>query len=292
LTDYVRQTPYWWSGWTGEIPSSSYPSLLVAFFLIAVGFYAVWHHDKWMGFLPLFALIAHTTTFALINRSGGRFFLPVDWVSAFYYGIGLTDISLFFLRWTGGDQLDWLEEKNNHTAFVSLNRKKPWRVGLVLLGIVLVGAALPVAEVLIPEQYTPVEKNSRLETLLHSDALTEDERKVWDSVLASGGEVLYGRALYPRYYPAGKVNINVKIPVEEEISQMLFYLSGPKLGFFAVPTQKWEVDFPHGSDVLVLGCSKDIVSLAIYDPKKGELIDLLWREPLIEKPVTCPLPGE
>jgi hypothetical protein len=294
LTDYVRQTPYWWSGWTGEIPANSHPSLWVIFFLIAVGFYAVWQHEKWIGLLPLFAFLAHITTFALINRSGGRFLLPVDWVSALYYGIGLTELSLFFLRWTGGDQIDWLEEKNDYAAFINLNGKKPWLIGLVLLGIVLVGAAPPVAELLIPEQYTIAEKNSRLETLLQSDTLTEDEIEIWDSVLASGGDVLYGRALYPRYYPAGEAAINVDVikNAEERTSRILFYLSGPKLGFLAIPTQEWGVDFPHGSDVLALGCSTDLVSVAIYDPDKGELIDMLWRDPLVEKNVTCPLTSE
>ncbi|MEA3351418.1 MAG: hypothetical protein U9Q82_12410 [Chloroflexota bacterium] len=292
LERFVRDTPYWWPQWSGDIPTTSYVPLGLTLLLLAVGIGAVWQRQKLIGLFPLLALFAHIIIFALMKRSGGRFLVVTDWASAMYYGIGLTELSMGFWGWMNIAPIDPGEQKKLRESSQAWNTK--WMYGLVILVILLIGSAPPMVEKIIPERYTSEQKQIRLDALLHEEnnLLTKHEREIWDSMLSSGGSVMYGRALAPIYYQPGTAKLDAGFRARQKPSRIEFYLIGTKRRALDIPTHDWMVDFPYGSDVMVLGCSTDIVSVAIYEDDGENLRDVLWREPILEYPVTCPLPGE
>ena len=292
LERFVRNTPYWWPDWSGEIPSTSYIPFGLTLLLISIGLGTVWKSQQWIGLFPLLALFAHVFIFALMKRSGGRFLVVTDWASAMYYGIGLSELSIGFLAWLNVDVLTSFDQRKHRDSKHRWHNK--WIYGLSILVILLIGAAPPAVEKLIPEQYTSEQKQSRLNALLEdrNGFLNHQEREIWESMLSSGGSVMFGRALYPNFYQSGTAKEDANELARQKGSRIEFYLVGTERHYLEVPTNDWLVDFPHGSDVVVLGCSTDVVSVAIYSSDGESPRDIFWRDPLVKKPVTCPLSGE
>ena len=292
LERFVRDTPYWWSEWSGDIPTTSYVPFGLALFLIAVGIGTVWKRQKWVGLFPFLALMAHMSIFALRNRSGGRFLVVTDWATMLYYGIGLAELSIVFFGWMHIAPIESLSQKINHDSDNTWN--KNWVYGLVVLIIILLGSAPPLTELIIPQRYSLDEEQIRLENLLQneSDLLDQKEIKDWNSVLSTGGNTFYGRALYPNFYQSGTAKEDANDQARQKGSRIEFFLIGTERKHIEIPTHDWLVDFPHGSDVMVLECNGNIISLAIYSSGEANLRDVLWRDPLVERPVTCPLPSE
>jgi hypothetical protein len=84
----------------------------------------------------------------------------------------------------------------------------------------------------------------------------------------AGAVVLYGRALYPQYYKAGKYwgAVNSYPLLVRKLDRLQFILIGAKKGGLVfIPMAKAPEYFPHVSDVLVIGCNtKDgILALAV-----------------------------
>lgn len=292
LERFVRDAPYWWSDWSGDIPSTSYVPFALTLLLIAVGLGAVWKRQKWIGLFPLLALTAHVSIFALMNRSGGRFLIVTDWASALYYGVGIAELSVGFLGWLKIAPIENHPQKEDHESNRACNQT--WVYILSGLVILLVGLAPPVTEKLIPERYTIEKKQIHLDDLLQheSDLFTQNETETWESVLSSDGNVIYGRALFPIFYQSGTAKEDASYRERQKTSRIEFFLIGTERKHLEIPTHDWLVDFPHGSDVLVLACNTDVVSVAIYSSDGESLRDIFWRDPLVKKPVTCPLSGE
>jgi uncharacterized membrane-anchored protein YitT (DUF2179 family) len=292
LERFVRNTPYWWPDWSGELPSTSYIPFGLTLLLIVIGLGTVWKRQQWIGLFPLLALFAHIIVFALMKRSGGRFLVVTDWASAMYYGIGLVELSVGFLAWLNVDELTSFDQRKHRDSKYRGHNK--WIYGFSILVILSIGAAPPAVEKLIPERYTSEQKQARLNALLEdkSDFLSHEEREMWETTLSSGGSVMFGRALYPNFYQSGTAKEDANELARQQGSRIEFYLVGTERHYLEVPTNDWLVDFPHGSDVVVLGCETDIVSVAIYSSNRDSLKDVLWREPILEYPITCPLPGE
>ena len=214
--------------------------------------------------------------------------MPVDWATAMYYGVGLNEISTGFSRWMGLDIISSRADFQDESA--SKKRNQWWVYGLALLSIFSVGASLPLAEKVIPVRYTPERLESRVAPLLDlgEGHLRVDQIEIWQSVTSSGGDVMQGRAIYPRYFSAGT---GTDSGVKRAYNRFEFYLSGSRHEFVELETATWWKEFPHGSDVVLLGCSTDLVSIAVYEGNGKKPIEMLWRDGL-QTPVTCPLPGE
>ena len=125
----------------------------------------------------------------------------------------------------------------------------------------LISAAIPFTEAVIPERYS----EGWLEQTLSEPNLKRELRQAGisnslaDFASENGLKLLYGRALFPRYYGS-----NQGIPdsdwfayVPRDYARLGFYLVGPDEENIVLPLEGNPTIFPHAVDVIVLGCSKD-----------------------------------
>jgi hypothetical protein len=219
LERYVKSLPYWWFDWDGSV------------LLVITG-------------------ASYLLFYSLLGRSGGRFIQVVDWITMVFYGIGLTEICFLFIRKKGPDVI--LEQSRSQAG----NKIKGfWRYSLTGLTLLLVGFSLPAAEILIPTRYTEERLDDSLRFILAEDqeitGLSE-----WSEIKEftnSNGRILFGKALYPRFYEAGERmpdDRDWRIP-DYSYPRIEFYLVGLKNTWVNLPLGTSIETFPHGSDVVV-----------------------------------------
>jgi hypothetical protein len=244
---YVRTLPYW-PRWDGHFAPESYLPVAANLLLIAVGLAAAWKRGRWAGLLPLFILLGFTLNLAAARVSGWRYNLPADWIMIFYYALGIGQV----LAW-GAAVLGWRTPAAMSVAEEAPAQALDWRrVFLVSALILLAGSSLLLVEALVPERYTNP-------TLVEVDALlatTPDAEALRDLVGETGTVAYAGRALYPRYFAAGRgdeVSDLAKDAVQA-YARVGFFLTGPDPWNVVLPVSDAEVVFPHGAGVIVIGC--------------------------------------
>ena len=259
-------------------------NVVAGFFLIATA----WKLGKFSGMIPLFAAIGYFLINALVRNSGGRYSIPIDWAGIFYYSIGLGQLTLW------GVSLYWkipLNLTETQTGFQeeSAPQKKflaPW----IAAGIFIFGCILPIAEKAVPPRYTAATQETKLQSLLESNLSNQDQLK---TLIANGGKVLQGRALYPRYIRASEMGSVWNAYQHRPYKHIDFYLSSPHDIGIVLPIIGQPDHFPHAADVLVFGCPKgdyiDALAVVIFS-EDGEPNEVLVRFPIPEQPA-CPLPS-
>ena len=208
--------------------------------------------------------------------------MAVDWLSIAFYAVALAEIVVWVVSWVGGENI----------SFQTSLTLRPWNgdsspgkyhyLG-VLLPVVLVGLALPLSERLIPQRYTDDKAHALLSISQADDALlSEQERAEIENMLSAGMGVWYGRALYPRYYAAGKGMEGWKNGYKYDFSRYEFYLVGTTHRWVTLPYLTPDDEFPHGVDVVLIGCGREkyleAMVLMLYSPESGGLQSVLWRD--------------
>ena len=253
---YAKSLPYWWfDQWDGKIDQKSWIYLTGVVGLISLGIYQVWKKESWITFVPLLATIGMISIYAINRESGGRWLQTVDWFSAMFLCIGLVEISTRALTYLRENS-----KKADPVPILAIFREErfslPSNMLLVsiFLGMLLLGTLPIIAEILIPNHYPESEMEIRLSSVLDDEnpSITHDDRVLLHNFLAQGGEVIYGRALYPRYFPpnASMMTTNQRLFP----SSTTFTIAGTELNFIVLPSIESPASFPHGSDVLVFGC--------------------------------------
>ncbi|MBN2500173.1 MAG: hypothetical protein JXB38_05350, partial [Anaerolineales bacterium] len=258
LHTYVDDLPYW-HDWTGDFPPQAWLPLLFSLAMIALGIGAAWKRVGLIGLLPLVVHLAYSASTAIARVSGWRLILPVDWVGIFYFSLGLSQLTLAVLAiWAGGKAIGRLRFGAESDEAVASQAKFPWRAVLVTsLLVLLIGVSVPLVEVIVPPRYINYGKaqaltvltgaNHRVQAGFDNGAFLEDDNAV----------ALWGRALYPRYYPAGEgePSDSWSAFTPYPYSRVGFYLAGPQNAQVVLPLDTAPDAFPHAADVLVLGCS-------------------------------------
>lgn len=246
---YVRDLPYWWSDWDGTIATQSQLPLALILFLIALGLGSAWRRQRTKSLLPLFAYLAHLLVYALFRRSGGRFILEVDWITAMFYAIGLVELT--FGTWS------WLQRKSCDDWFIArpvVKTTRDWTTPkaylFIGLFVVFMGISPPLVEMVIPQRYSQTWFETRYQALLKSESL--DELGIKEE-LSNRENIFYGRALYPRYFAPGEGMTGWKGAFRRDISRIEFYLVGSTHAWVALPYQGELDAFPHAADVIFLG---------------------------------------
>lgn len=202
-----------------------------------------------MGLLPLGFNLAYNSWSALFFSSGSRFIVPVDWGIRLYQIYGLLFLGGLLLVFTHGakDNVStWILKPYRSQAIPNestlLSRRRFFKI-IVL--IVCLGTFVPLTEMVFPKKY-PV--NSQ-EVLANQIGIT----------LENGEIVLYGRALYPRYYNAGDGEPDTaKIGYEpNEKSRLIFFLVGTKNELVVFELKQVPKYFPHTADVFIVGTQMD-----------------------------------
>jgi hypothetical protein len=216
--------------------------LLITFYivLLALGIAAAWTLQRWIGLLPLVLSLAYHAWTALFLSSGSRFLLPIDWTWCLYYALGL--LTLLKLALCGIHSIQWAPayQKNNSPTLAA--KSFGWQKTIFAAGsVLLIGALLPFTELVFPQKY-PLRTQEQLSEAFEVVPLKDET-------------ILYGRAIYPRYYEAGDGEPETaKLgygPSPE--ARLVFWLVGPKPGLVIFPLKNTPEFFPHSSDVWIIG---------------------------------------
>jgi hypothetical protein len=218
---------------------------------------------KFVGLIPVLIHLGYSFSVVPTGQSGWRFILPVDWIALVYYSIGLVFlwgiiISIFTKK-------NAFPEPGIETIDVDINeprrihRKKILQAAVASL---ILGLSFPVMEGVIPVRYPEKTPDEIIQSYVPERNKLEGSDLVFSSDISSflgrdkDAVVLYGRALYPSFYERGRYwgEENQYISQVKEYDRLQFSLIGPDHIQAYIPLSRPPQSFPHGSDVVVIGC--------------------------------------
>lgn len=241
LERYVRSLPYWWKGeWDGHLAPRSILPVLGSIALLVLGCSQIKKTKLWLAGLLGGLILTYAALYAAIGQSGGRFILIIDWISIVFYGLGLAWVLRKAAGYAGlGEPGDWWL---NEEITAEADRKfrlylSPVFISTSLL-LFVIGLAHPLSVEWIPTRYT----QEGLEERLSQVSLIEEN-------LPAEGEqvVVYGKAIYPRFFEAGDHMADHRwgtVP-ESSYPRVEFYLVGTENTWAALPGEEGVEFFPH-----------------------------------------------
>ncbi|MDH5507199.1 MAG: hypothetical protein OEZ02_08270 [Anaerolineae bacterium] len=256
LSAYLSSVPYW-GDWGGGLAVGTRLAILVNIALLALGVGVAWRRNGWVGLVLLGFHTVYNASVAVARVSGWRLILPVDWAAILYYCIALGQISLWLWAYLFAHPARDLDTEPQPGRDSSPSRLKS---GVVIALLMLAFAAIiPLSENYFPQRYSPVTK-AEAESILAARSQEIGGIVDWQAFLADGQAVaLQGRALFPRYYPAGEGEEGTYTPstAPRDYRRLGFNLAGPENTQVVLPLDAPPAAFPNGADVMVLGCQAD-----------------------------------
>ena len=247
---YVRSLPYWWTSWDRSLSPESVISMGAILFLSAVGIFALWRANKFLGLVPILFSTAYFLFLALMGRSGGRWILEVDWVFVVVYSAGIVEVLDGFTRWVAPKESQSTQREQEKSIATSAG--KLFRVMVVIL---LLGMVLPLGEKLSPDRYSQAEVDAHLSRLTSNEntLLSQSDHDRFENLLVKENiEVWYGRALYPRFFQADDGMVGLGGSYIRPYPRMEFFLVGTENNFVVFPNTD-AVHMDHAADVLLVG---------------------------------------
>jgi len=285
LLDLVR-LPYWFAEWKGQLLPGGFWILGAILIVISLGIATSWKRWKLAGLAPLAVMLGYNITTGLSLTSGGRYIVPIDWAALLYFSLGLLEL----VEWL----LDFLELiKKDYPPIAQL---EPLKVVLykhtfeyLLLAFLFLGS-LPVIFETIPPLSYPAQA-SIVDFISANKTLPEfSSEKIQNYLITSANDpkavVIYGKALYPRYYKKNTGEGPV-LAAEPLIGNADF----DRLTLFIISTQtnvpviipisgKQSTQLPS-ADTWIFGCQREnyVEAISVVSRAKGSVI-LSWINPL------------
>lgn len=264
LERYVRSLPYWWrSQWNGRLESRSVLPVLGSLFLMLVGVRQVRGRKRWWVVMLGLFVVFHTLLYARVEQSGGRSIQIISWIPLIFYGSGLAWVGAEVRKISGfWKPFPWLQQVRDPLPQEDkLSRNlKLWQFSAAVVLLLLLGLSVPAADQLIPIRYPQAGLEDQI-----SNLPAETQQLV---LMAAGDSsdhtVVYGRALFPRWYKADQKMEDIRggrIP-DYSFKRTEFYLVGSKDTWVAIRSYKDQIQLPHAADVIVVGTRED----AVYGP--------------------------
>jgi hypothetical protein len=249
-----------WPQWDGSLTDVGSVLMFGNLAILAIGIAGLWKRWGWLGLVPLIVLLAFTLNLALSQVSGWRYNQPVDWIVLLYFMMGLAEMARFMfgrlglasrLGLTSAQPLDEADTLGQ----LNFDARK---IGMTLLGLLLLGNSLIMAERLIKPRYVGV-LSAQVISILDSN-LSNDSNKIAED-LESGQLIAFeGRALYPRFLKAnqGERGRDFALVSRQDFDRLTFFMVGPRPLLVVLPIDQIESGWQSGLDVVVLACRKDL----------------------------------
>lgn len=239
--------------WKMDISTENAILLIINLFVIIMGILSLVTRAGVLGLIPLAIQVSYHLGNAFAKTSGGRYLQPVNWVTYFYFAIGLMAISIFILNIFRKEKLRSFSPSVWKLNFSSLVTQQPPKILSGKLAIVcglvlLVGLVLPVMNNLpnqLPAETSAALKQSVGEQLISQGVVSE---KQWQSFLKNPQSlVVEGSAYHARYYRSIFYNVGdpgYEVMVLGKDHVLVSYL------FHLYPS----TPLSDGSDVVLVGC--------------------------------------
>jgi len=256
LKRYARSLPYWWYDWEGGLTPRSVLPLLISLSLVSAGIYLVGRDSSRQAGYLILVVFTYITAYAFFGSSGGRYTLLVNWIPLVFFSAGLEGLARRFkILLEGKERPGWI--KGEWRVWSS---QKPPTIWLGTLILVLVAISLPVIEIVLPPRYTEETLGQVRENLLDRAQPVDQQGTGIQQILRGSQPLVYGKALYPRYFPAGEEMTDDRqntIP-PSTFSRLEFYLVGMKNIWVVIPLEE-SLPLPQGSEVIIKGTWQDQV---------------------------------
>jgi hypothetical protein len=252
LWKHVRGLPYYWTEWQGEYTVRSIFPVLLSVILVSVGIRTLWDEEPFSVLLLILSLLFYILGYSIYGSSGGRYIQVVDWIPIVFYGVGL--IRIIPDRLCCG-QVENEQEKREGSEKQPSSLNGKGTIMLVVFVIAFIGLALPLSELVFPDQYTEQILRSKVKSLIRESQEPDSSfgNQMGEETFSSD-VIAYGETVFPRYYLAGERMEDDRfgtIP-DYTYSRIEFYLVGTEKTWVNIPLEK-PVDLPDGSEVIVIG---------------------------------------
>ena len=252
----------YWMSWDGNLDWFNSVLVIIYLAVIAIGLGAVWKRLRWVGLVPLAFSLGYSLANGVGRFSGWRYDLPADWISYFYFGIGVAEIlgavGLIFGAksekiFTSISNFKLSDPKWNQSLFLT---------GIIMSGFVLVGALPWMAESLAAPRY-PNQTLAQLVTSLSESPSVQHlgvNRTQIEMFNADPQTTLQiGRVLYPRFF-ARNQGLASSHPwpafAPRDFPRLGFVLINQSRKDVVLPSRTIPDPFPSASDAIVLGCQR------------------------------------
>jgi hypothetical protein len=261
LRSYISQMRFWGEP-LSALPSGSFAWLLINLGLIAVGMGSSYWKSRAIVFIPIIMSIAYSSSIITARLSSGRFILPIDWISIFFYSIGVVQLGLFILSLFTDRAIPILMQDGQPPNPERVTKANGKIIGFTLLIISLLGLGFPLLTKIIPPRYPVTTPAELIRKQVGKGLITDNGLSISAEDLRTFLErqdtsvILYGRALYPSYYKEGDYwgDENIFNVEARKYSRLQFNLIGPRDSLTFIPLKSPPVSFPQAADVLVIGC--------------------------------------
>ncbi len=256
--------PYWNKGWReGQIDAGGWVAILFSLMLIALGAASIWKQSRAGVWLPVIFFLAYLLTNSIGLTSGGRYVTPVDWILYFYFVAGAVQLLYWLLALTGYiAEAEPAQVPHGVVPLVSgINVRSLAPIIAVILGM---GMLIPLPEFLFKPRYqaqTPAETLSVLREMGLIEHSNFSQEELIAFLAEPGAMIVTGRALYPRYYPAGEGESDLNTHYQNfDFQRLAFTQIGPDspsaMGVVIPGDPLPEGLSLQAADVVVLGCWK------------------------------------
>jgi hypothetical protein len=257
LERYIRSLPFWWRGeWNGSLAPRSYLPVLGTLLLITVGFSKVTNKKRLLVIALIGFLVVHSLVYSFIGQSGGRFIQMMDWIPLVLYSIGLSWILGVMFKYFSLERPEFLWSEmlspaEENQIYQPINYRKYLLTSFILL---VIGLSFPAVDQWALQRYT----SDSLDAIVSQIAgiyVYDEEGISADLSEFTDLRVVYGKALYPRFFKAGKRMDDTRSGSTPDFSSRRteFFLVGTENIWVSLPAGVEIGVIPHGAEVVVVG---------------------------------------
>jgi hypothetical protein len=256
-----------WQDWAGQLSGQQALLLALNLGVIALGIGGGWRLNRLAGLAPLVINLVFNLSTGTGRFSGGRYLLPVDWISYFYFALGLLEICGLFWLALGQKQTQPRQEKAPAAQAAAL-----WpKAVLLAVGFLALGLSVPLAEKVVPARYQDLSKDQIMAALLQQ---TEVQKSGADLALLARAPNLFAvqaRALYPRYYSAEEEEPRTAKAGYTGLpyGRLVFLIVSKINGVIVLRTDPAPAYFPNAADITLVGCQSGVVRQAVLVVVQG-----------------------
>jgi len=234
--------------------------------------------------MPLVFSLGYALANGIGRFSGWRYDLPADWISYFYFSIGVAEVFAGAAVLLGAKVEDLINREPNTAPPATTSRfTLP-----ILVGFVLIGSLPWLAEGLAPARYADQDQSHLLAQLGASSAASPSGINPVElaSLVSSPSVVVQsGRLLYPRFF-SRNLGLASAHPwpayAPRDFPRLGFLLLNQTRHDIVFPTRQVDGPFPQGADVIVVGCQQAdyVEARVVYFPAT----DSLYSSALLSEP--------
>jgi len=252
----------YWMSWNGSL--SWYNAALVIIYLavIAVGLGAVWKRLRWIGLVPLAFSLGYSLANGLGRFSGWRYDLPADWISYFYFGIGVAELLAAVALIFGAKSEQIFTPISNDLVPDTTKNHGNLLTGVMIGVFVMVGALPWLAQGLAAPRYSDQTLTKLVTSLSDSSSVQQlgvDRNQIEMFSAAPQTTLQIGRVLYPRFFTRNQ-GLASSHPwpayAPRDFPRLGFELLNQSRKDVLLPSRSIPDPFPSASDAIVLGCQR------------------------------------